>query len=87
MYLASGIPLNNETASSWTFLTNHSHVLLAIWQQRDLRVRDIASLVGITAECVVADERPRLFVLSDIGGDPDDQQSLIRLMMYCNEFE
>jgi len=26
-------------------------------------------------------------VLTDIGGDPDDQQSLIRLMLYSNEFE
>ena len=24
--------------------------------------------------------RPRLLVLTDIGGDPDDQQSMIRLM-------
>jgi hypothetical protein len=26
-------------------------------------------------------------VLTDIGGDPDDQQSLIRLMLYANEFD
>jgi len=26
-------------------------------------------------------------VLTDIGGDPDDQQSLARLMLYANEFE
>src|SRR5687768_12593683 len=32
-------------------------------------------------------ERPRLLVLTDIGGDPDDQQSMIRLMVYANEFE
>ena len=32
-------------------------------------------------------ERPRLAVLTDIGGDPDDQQSLIRLMLYANELE
>lgn len=31
--------------------------------------------------------RPRLAVLTDIGGDPDDQQSLVRLMTYANEFE
>ena len=31
--------------------------------------------------------RPRLVVLTDIGGDPDDQQSLIRLMLYSNEFD
>ncbi|WP_437205977.1 DUF1593 domain-containing protein [Planctomicrobium sp. SH664] len=31
--------------------------------------------------------RPRLLVLTDIGGDPDDQQSLIRLLVHANEFE
>ena len=36
----------------------------------------------------VADEaKPRLLVLTDIGGDPDDQQSMVRLMVYSNEFE
>jgi hypothetical protein len=34
-----------------------------------------------------ADDRPRLLVLTDIGGDPDDQQSLVRLMLYANEFQ
>jgi hypothetical protein len=34
-----------------------------------------------------AAERPRLAVLTDIGGDPDDQQSMIRLMVYANEFD
>jgi hypothetical protein len=32
-------------------------------------------------------DRPRLVVLTDIGGDPDDQQSLIRLLLYSNEFD
>jgi hypothetical protein len=40
--------------------------------------------ISLTA---IADERPRLAVLTDIGGDPDDQQSLVRLMVYANEFE
>ncbi len=31
-------------------------------------------------------KKPRLLILTDIGGDPDDQQSLIRLMLYANEF-
>jgi len=31
--------------------------------------------------------RPRLLVLTDIGGDPDDQQSMIRLMAFANEFD
>jgi hypothetical protein len=34
-----------------------------------------------------APERPRLLVTTDIGGDPDDQQSLVRLLHYANEFE
>lgn len=34
-----------------------------------------------------AAERPRLLVLTDIGGDPDDQQSLIRLLVYANAFD
>jgi hypothetical protein len=34
-----------------------------------------------------AAERPRLAVLTDIGGDPDDQQSMIRLLVYANEFD
>ncbi|WAC20723.1 DUF1593 domain-containing protein [Luteolibacter sp. SL250] len=37
--------------------------------------------------CGFAAERPRLAVLTDIGGDPDDQQSLVRLMVYANEFD
>ncbi|HMJ66314.1 MAG TPA: DUF1593 domain-containing protein, partial [Candidatus Binatia bacterium] len=31
--------------------------------------------------------KPRLIVLTDIGGDPDDQQSMIRLLLYANEFD
>jgi hypothetical protein len=34
-----------------------------------------------------ADTRPRLVVLTDIGGDPDDQQSLIRLLIYSNNLD
>jgi hypothetical protein len=34
-----------------------------------------------------ASERPRLLVTTDIGGDPDDRQSLIRLMVYAEAFE
>lgn len=31
--------------------------------------------------------RPRLFVLTDIGNEPDDQMSLTRLLLYANEIE
>ena len=36
---------------------------------------------------VAAADRPRLAVLTDIGGDPDDTQSMIRLLVYANEFD
>ena len=41
----------------------------------------------VRADNAAGSQRPRLAVLTDIGGDPDDQQSLIRLMVYANEFE
>lgn len=47
----------------------------------------IAAVVFATCGIAPAAERPRLLVLTDIGGDPDDQQSMIRLMVYANEFE
>ena len=32
----------------WTFITNHAQVLLAVAQQPDVRVREIAAAAGIT---------------------------------------
>jgi predicted transcriptional regulator len=40
-------------SDDWTFLTNHAHVLLAIARDPDLRLRDVASLVGITERTAV----------------------------------
>ena len=43
---------------SWTFLTNHGQVLLCIARSPDMRMRDIASSVGITeraAQRIVSD--------------------------------
>src|SRR5262245_56329821 len=34
-----------------------------------------------------AADKTRLLVLTDIGEDPDDQQSMIRLMVHANEFD
>lgn len=33
---------------SWTFLTNHSHVLLCLARDSTMRIRDLALEVGIT---------------------------------------
>lgn len=37
-----------HTAATWTFLSNHGHVLVCIHQDPDARIRDIAEQVGIT---------------------------------------
>lgn len=41
-----------ENRTHWTFLTNHTHVLLCIAKNPDLRLRDIAEMVGITERAV-----------------------------------
>ncbi len=41
-----------STASSWTFLSNHAHVLVCLSTDPDLRLRDIAERVGITERAV-----------------------------------
>lgn len=38
---------NGEPQRSWTFLTNHGHVLVCIAQNSDIRISEIADLVGI----------------------------------------
>lgn len=46
------------TKASWTFLTNHGHVLVCIAGDPGIRGRDIAQRVGITeraAQAIVAD--------------------------------
>ena len=31
--------------------------------------------------------RPRVLIETDAGGDPDDEQSLVRFLLYCNEWD
>lgn len=38
--------------SGWTFLTNHSHVLICLAQDSEIRLRDVAIKVGITERAV-----------------------------------
>ncbi|MFW6313240.1 MAG: helix-turn-helix transcriptional regulator [Spirochaetota bacterium] len=41
-----------EPHSSWTYLTNHSHVLICIANDPSARLRDLAERVGITERAV-----------------------------------
>ena len=45
--------------STWTFLSNHGHVLVHINRNPDSKVKEIADAVGIT-------ERSALSILSDL---------------------
>jgi DNA-binding MarR family transcriptional regulator len=36
----------------WTYLTNHSHVLICLAREPELRLRDVAEKVGITERAV-----------------------------------
>ena len=40
--------MQEDIGSHWTFLTNHAHVLLCLAADPDVRMRDVAGLVGIT---------------------------------------
>ncbi|MBN8471096.1 DUF1593 domain-containing protein [Corallococcus exiguus] len=45
------------------------------------------ALLTTTAQAQSTPAKPRLLVTTDIGGDPDDQQSMRRLLLYANEFD
>jgi len=42
----------SRASPSWTFLTNHAHVLLCLARDPQTRMREIAHLVGITERAV-----------------------------------
>ena len=54
-------PAPARDGSRWTFLTNHLHVLTCLARDPELRIRDIADLVGIT-------ERAAVQILSQLEG-------------------
>jgi DNA-binding Lrp family transcriptional regulator len=39
-------------STPWTFFTNHSHVLICLYRQPDLAIKEIAVRVGITERAV-----------------------------------
>jgi predicted transcriptional regulator len=55
-------------SSGWTFLTNHGHVLVCLAADPDVRLRDVAELVGITeraAQQIVRDLEQAGFVVKE----------------------
>ncbi len=43
---------STDRSASWTFLSNHSHVLLLIADDPAVKLRDVATKVGITERAV-----------------------------------
>ena len=41
----------------------------------------------LAVPCVAQDARLRVIIETDAGGDPDDEQSLVRFLVYANEFD
>jgi len=77
---------SNPSTGVWTKSLNlRIFLLLLVF----LALPTAVGLSQETLDASVLDQttRPRLAILTDIGGDPDDQQSMIRLLMYSNEFE
>ena len=49
---AKGRPAEAPSPAGWTFLTNHTHVLVCLAEDPGLRLRDVAARVGVTERAV-----------------------------------
>lgn len=45
---SANVSSNGDSNGSWTFLSNHTHVLVCLARNPDARLRDLAERVGIT---------------------------------------
>ncbi len=52
---SADVPPRREEHQSagWTFLSNHSHVIICLARDPEIRMRDIADAVGITERAVI----------------------------------
>ena len=46
----------------------------------------LLSLLAVLT-CAVASDRQRVLVLTDISNEPDDEESMVRFLVYANEYE
>ena len=47
------LTIQNSKKLDWTFLSNHSHVLICLFRDPTVRLRDLAVNVGITERAVI----------------------------------
>ena len=70
-----------NTSNAYLFVPPASLPALDSYPTKEEALRSRASLVESFQG------KPRLFVLTDIGNEPDDQMSLTRLLLYSNEID
>jgi hypothetical protein len=58
--------------------------LLALWLATTATAGSLSDSPGAVDDFT---GKPRVFVLTDIGNEPDDQMSLVRLLLYSNELD
>src|SRR5688572_17623817 len=77
----SQAPSPNVEFGSWSFF--------GIWNLKlGASVMLLAGfLLSATQQLIGAEPRLRLLVETDAGGDPDDEQSLVRFLLYANEWD
>ncbi len=69
-----------DPSSRWTFLTNHSHVLITLYANPDLVLREVASRVGITergVQRIVQDLEDEGFIRREKVGRKNHYQLLV----------
>ncbi|SDC71591.1 MarR family protein [Geodermatophilus telluris] len=62
------------STTAWTFLSNHGHVLVSLAMDPEVRVRDVATRVGITersVQMIVADLERAGYVVREQAGRHD----------------
>ncbi|MCB1128715.1 MAG: DUF1593 domain-containing protein, partial [Verrucomicrobiae bacterium] len=52
---------------------------------KSIRRLGVSLALALTATLAVAKER--VFVLTDISNEPDDEESLVRFLVYANEYD
>ncbi len=43
----------SDNTERWTFLSNHGHILIALSQDPEIKIKDLAAKVGITERAVM----------------------------------
>ncbi|MBM7503470.1 helix-turn-helix transcriptional regulator [Agromyces aurantiacus] len=70
--------------STWTFLTNHGHVLICLARDPEIRVREVAEAVGITertAQGIIADLVEAGYVQREKDGRRNRYRTVVELPM------